>query len=237
MSKLSNALLFILLIVPPLLFLFNYYGNSFSSTQDYIFKSMKPANHFLSDSTQYKETVSLPAKVSYKYILTWCEAYGGQTYGWAYGSDKFKEAECLESRCFLTSNRWLLSSVSQFDAIMFHQRSFSWGDAPKAAERRPEQRYVHWMFESPAHLNYDIISLPELSNYFNWSMSYRLDSTFPSPYGSFENVGTPKIGILDLITIIKKNVQFHVYEVLHSCYTSILIIRLFPIPADPPSQP
>ena len=182
--------MFLLLIGPPfVLFLCNFYGNTLSVDRVDIFKTLRPANHFLSDSIQHRETLPVPVQIDYKYILTWCEAYGGQTYGWAYGADKFKEAECPESRCFLTSNRTLLSSISQFDAIMFHQRSFSWRDAPRAAERRPEQRYVHWMFESPAHLNYDVVPLSELSNFFNWSMSYRLDSTFSSPYGSFENVG------------------------------------------------
>ena len=25
-----------------------------------------------------------------KYILTWCEAYGSQVYGWSYGADRFR---------------------------------------------------------------------------------------------------------------------------------------------------
>ena len=110
-------------------------------------------------------------------------------YGFDFGPEKFVEAGCSVSKCFVTSNRSLLTSVSDFDAIMFHQRSFSWKDAPNPEERRPSQRYVHWMMESPAHLKYDKVPLSELSNYFNWSMSYRTDSTFPSPYGSFEKVG------------------------------------------------
>ena len=59
-------------------------------------------------------------------------------------------------------------------------------DVPGA--RRPEQRYVHWMFESPAHLFYDCPPLAQLNNFFNWSMSYRLDSMFPTPYGKFVQV-------------------------------------------------
>ena len=193
MYKLNYYVIFVLLTGPPFaLFILNFYGKSLFFDQKYIFRRLKPLTNFLSDSIQYKETVTVtaPASIEYKYILTWCEAYGGKTYSWAFGSDKFKEAGCPESRCYLTSNRTLLSSISQFDAIMFHQRSFSWRDAPRATDRRSEQRYVHWMFESPAHLNYDVIRLSELSNFFNWSMSYRLDSAFPAPYGSFHNVGS-----------------------------------------------
>ena len=66
------------------------------------------------------------------------------------------------------------------------QRSVKLRDVPGA--RRPEQRYVHWMFESPAHLFYDFTPLAQLNNFFNWSMSYRLDSMFPTPYGKFVQV-------------------------------------------------
>ena len=66
----------------------------------------------------------------------------------------YRSAGCAESRCFLTSDRNLLGSESAFDAIMIHQRSFTLRDSP--SNRRPEQRYVHWMFESPAHSGYDL---------------------------------------------------------------------------------
>ena len=189
MSCLGRFFLFLVVILPPVLLLFlTLYGKDFNVKKD--FKSLKPARRYLSDQNQYKNShlKSGQEKDEYKYILTWCEAYGGLTYGWEFGPTKFADAGCEESRCILTSNRSLLGSVSMFDAIMFHQRSFSWKGAPLARERRPSQRYVHWMFESPAHLHYDIVPLNQLSNYFNWSMSYRLDSTFPAPYGSYQNV-------------------------------------------------
>ena len=61
-----------------------------------------------------------------KYILTWCEAYGGLTYMWQFGAGKFLEAGCPETRCYLTSDRNLLGSVADFDAILFHQVSCDW---------------------------------------------------------------------------------------------------------------
>ena len=98
----------------------------------------------------------------------------------------FRSAGCPESRCFLTSDRKYLGSVSDFDAIIFHQRSIRLQDIP--AKRGPDQRYVQWMFESPAHSNYDFTPAAKLAGFFNWSMSYRLDSTFPRPYGMFKEV-------------------------------------------------
>ena len=95
-----------------------------------------------------------PSKTDYKYILTWSEAYGDKLYGWSFGSSRFVSEGCAESRCFFTSNRSRLgrNSVHKFDAILFHQRSFTWKDAPSQKWRRKEQLYVHWMMESPVLL-------------------------------------------------------------------------------------
>ena len=133
---------------------------------------------------------SKPSKMDYKYILTWSEAYGDKLYGWSFGSSRFVSEGCSESRCFFTSNRSLLgrNAIHEFDAILFHQRSFTWKDAPSQKMRRKEQNYVHWMMESPAHLHYDVTNLRNLSNFFNWSMSYRTDARFPTPYGKFFQV-------------------------------------------------
>ena len=51
--------------------------------------------------------------------------------------------------CFLSNLVEYSDSVDKFHAILFHQRSFSLHDKPST--RRPEQRYVHWSFESPVH--------------------------------------------------------------------------------------
>ena len=75
-----------------------------------------------------------------------------------------------------------------FDAILFHQRSLTLRDLPDKRKRRPEQRYVHWSFEAPVYSFHDLTDLKYLSNFFNWSMSYRQDSEFPVPYGAIEKV-------------------------------------------------
>ena len=52
------------------------------------------------------------------------------------GDKGFKMAKCPQSHCYLTDNRWkgfvsaselrsLLKSVADFDAILFHQRTFN----------------------------------------------------------------------------------------------------------------
>ena len=61
-----------------------------------------------------------------KYILAWCDLFGSFKYRWEFGGEKFLQAACPESRCYLTSDRNLLGSVADFDAILFHQVSCDW---------------------------------------------------------------------------------------------------------------
>ena len=42
--------------------------------------------------------------------------------------------------------------------------------------------------QSPVHRFYDKTDLKDLDNFFNWSMTYRLDSDFPVPYGDIQQV-------------------------------------------------
>ena len=61
-----------------------------------------------------------------KYILAWCDQFGSFKYRWEFGGEKFLQAACPESRCYLTSDRNLLGSVADFNAILFHQVSCDW---------------------------------------------------------------------------------------------------------------
>ena len=42
--------------------------------------------------------------------------------------------------------------------------------------------------ESPLFAYHDLTDLKYLNNYFNWSMSYRIDADFPVPYGQITKV-------------------------------------------------
>ena len=52
--------------------------------------------------------------------------------------------------------------------------------------RSPGQRYIFWELESPAYL----LGFPPqaYANYFNWTATFRLDSTVPLPYGQVTKV-------------------------------------------------
>ena len=131
------------------------------------------------DVSRYNSTS--PEKL--KTILMWNLAYGTKDYGLGFGRDPFYKYKCPDTRCYSTSNRSYLSNIEDYDAILFHQRSFDFNDLP--AKRKPHQRYIHWIIESAQYLYMDI---HKLDGIFNWTMTYRRDSDFYKPYGQFHQV-------------------------------------------------
>ena len=88
---------------------------------------------------------------------------------------------CPVSDCFLTYNRQELPSVSHFDAIIFHMADLEIlkpQELPDQQDRDPSQRYVMFFLESPQHWTVDV---SRFNNFFNWTMTYRLDSDIPYP--------------------------------------------------------
>ena len=120
-----------------------------------------------------------------KTILMWNLAYGTKEYGIGFGREPFYKYKCPDTRCVSTSNRTYLKNIEDFDAILFHQRSFDFTDLPK--KRKPHQRYIHWIIESAQYLYMDI---HKLNGIFNWTMTYRQDSDFYLPYGRFHKIKT-----------------------------------------------
>lgn len=117
-----------------------------------------------------------------KKILFWNEAYGSKSYDIGIGSDVFRKAGCRTWQCETTDNR---DGVDQFDAIVFHLRSWTPSDLPD--KRSPHQRYVFWSMESPA---WRYVDTNQMSRFFNWTMTYRWDSDVVRPYGWIEPTGS-----------------------------------------------
>ena len=90
---------------------------------------------------------------------------------------------CPVSNCFITNNHQELPSVSLFDAIIFHMADLERlrsQELPNPQDRYANQRYVMFFTESPQHWTADFA---RFNNFFNWTMTYRLDSDIPNPYG------------------------------------------------------
>ena len=74
---------------------------------------------------------------------------------------------------------------------MFHARDLDMKDLPDQKLRNPEQYYIMFLEESPQmdsypameFFSYDSPPYKKLNTFFNWTMTYRRDSDFYTPYG------------------------------------------------------
>ena len=94
---------------------------------------------------------------------------------------------CPVTNCFITNNARELNSISEFDAILFHladMEKLKPEQHPDKLNRSPNQRYVMFFLEPPSvHWVERLILRLRLDKSFNWTMTYRLDSDIPIPYG------------------------------------------------------
>jgi len=103
-----------------------------------------------------------------------------------FGNQPFISNNCPQTNCYVTNDRKLLDSLADFDAILFHARDMDKRviQVPSQTRRKSHQRYVFFLMESPLNdgLNY---TNKRFHNFFNWTMTYRMDSDIPRPYGWF----------------------------------------------------
>ncbi|XP_041365193.1 glycoprotein 3-alpha-L-fucosyltransferase A-like [Gigantopelta aegis] len=89
------------------------------------------------------------------------------------GQQTFIDQKCAVNRCFLTDDR---GTGSTADAVFFSgQPGRPWTDRPQ------NQIWVLFMLESPYHTS----GLSGYKNVFNWTATYRHDSTIVAPYEKF----------------------------------------------------
>ena len=116
--------------------------------------------------------------------------YGSENFDIGYGRDAFRRLGCPVWQCETSDNR---TDVHNYDAILFHYRSWKLNDLLKY--RSPHQRYVFWTWESPMWRIYgDDPSL--MGNFFNWTMTYRWDSDMVQSENQLRN-GEDENGRLD----------------------------------------
>lgn len=86
------------------------------------------------------------------------------------------------NNCLLTRSR---ESITDSEAVLFHGNELVREDLPK--ERDPRQYYVFVNLESPINRP---ITDSYYEDYFNLTMTYRLDSDIPWPYNMIKNIQT-----------------------------------------------
>ena len=107
-------------------------------------------------------------------ILFWTSFFGTPDFGFGIGHTPFKAAGCKIHHCEMTTNK---SRLKEASAVIFHIRDVN-NILP--TKRFAHQRYIFFLLESPknTHLN-----LNDFKNFFNWTMTYRLDSDIVIRYG------------------------------------------------------
>lgn len=103
-----------------------------------------------------------------KLILFWTEFFGQP-----FSLNRLES--CPHLNCTLTNDRSLIHKTS---AVIYHINDLEWKDIPKI--RFNNQRYVFLLHESPLHTDHDV-NIKE--SFFNWTMTYRVDSDVPIYYG------------------------------------------------------
>ena len=110
-------------------------------------------------------------------ILIWTDIFG----------KRFDKLIKNGNSCLFTSDR---KFFNKSDAIIFHWFDINLHDLP--LHDRP---WIVYISESPAYTNLD--SFPKIAQEFDMIMSYRFDSDFVAPYGSFVNrtktISRPKV--------------------------------------------
>ncbi|XP_063915585.1 alpha-(1,3)-fucosyltransferase 7-like [Zophobas morio] len=123
-----------------------------------------------------------PAKPDHKYqILVW--KYGKtieNRHLKRFGKEEFDPFEdCSVRNCEITYEDAALTTA---DLVIFHLHRMKKDDLPK--KRGPKEQI--WAFLTDESPNHTFLNKNNLTNYnglFNWSMTYRMDSDIPVPYG------------------------------------------------------
>lgn len=120
----------------------------------------------------FKQTAPWKNKTK-KLILLWTTFWGSDYWTEV---DKLGIPSCAR-RCDITIDK---SRIAEADAILFH-----WGDlwwwTKLPSYRRPDQVWAFFNFEPPHKQS----NLARWNNVFNWSISYRRDSTVFVPFGTY----------------------------------------------------
>lgn len=117
-----------------------------------------------------------------KTILLWNMLFGRKDFYFGEG-DIFRD--CPINKCQIFNERDYLN-IEDYDAILFHGNELSDYDVP--LKREMKQFYVYVNLESPANR-----AIPyKYEDYFNLTMTYRLDSDIPWTYDIIEDIKTGK---------------------------------------------
>jgi alpha-1,3-fucosyltransferase len=163
--------IFLILNVVLAVVLFGRQNENFSFQQLY-----SPSNTSLFDVFQ-----SAPTLRENKNILIWNSAHRIETAAFGFELDSFRRHGCEVSDCIVFDNATSheLLPLEDYDAIIIHMHELWLTHLPEF-QRKSQQRLIFLSQESPTTLPIDVT---KFGNYFNWTMTYKLNSDVQLLYG------------------------------------------------------
>jgi alpha-1,3-fucosyltransferase len=181
----------------PIIFLGNvsfifFLSKNYSSDQQTIQLSrpnLKPSVLISFNSNlSYTKTSNSKKKNSFKSILIWNSPNLIETAVFGFGHDPFVKHECEVSDCTVFDSQSALP-LNEYDAIVMHMCLIWLSDLPDF-QRKFNQRFIFLSAESPASISRSLPDIVNMTNFFNWTMSYRLNSDIQLLYGRIEPKAT-----------------------------------------------
>lgn len=145
-----------------------------------------------------------PGHRTLKSILIWNSAHRIETLSFGVGVEAFRG--CPTSRCQIYVNHSNLP-FEFYDAVVFNMHEL-WNSTLPEVEgyhRRGHQRYVFLTQESPQTMP---LNASDFINYFNWTMSYRLNADIHLLYGR-TRPALRKLPVRNYATGNSENISIH----------------------------
>lgn len=122
-----------------------------------------------------------------KHILLWWPIKGISDNG----QEQFVKKRCPHLNCYFTSNRTFFNDTRIFDAIVFYAPYLTSTNLILPKHRSAGQKFIFASKDSPDKHPF---CNPLLDGYFNWTWTYRTDSTIQYRFVSTYNLNNEKLG-------------------------------------------
>ncbi|XP_014100662.3 alpha-(1,3)-fucosyltransferase C-like [Bactrocera oleae] len=118
-------------------------------------------------------------------VLFWTDFFEDKR--WTLPADTL-HAKCPQTNCIFTNQHDFLPSIVDYAAIVFHTACNFSNGTPQ--QRSPNQSFVFAQLESPEHTRHN---LQAEKNFYNLTLSYRLDSDIVWSYNVVKTISTRQI--------------------------------------------
>ena len=120
---------------------------------------------------------------------------------------------CFYNNCVLSVDMRDTLHPIDADAVIFQG-----GRAPRFLPRRRDvnQPFIFYNTQSPTNLNFSKLTISAWNHYYNWSMSHRLDSDIPIPYGIVYPTSNESVDLTNPYDMERRYGNLKIFNDLHS---------------------